>query len=378
MMRKLLLFTSIFVAGSITTLVLSGRMSSSGEFASAADARAPIQGRGMLAATPSTLPDLSSVAERALKVSANIASTEVVRTRTDPWFQMFYGQGPISEQQYQTAGSGVIVSQDGYVLTNNHVVASANAGIVVTLPDNRELKARVIGVDDVTDLAVLKVDATNLPTLPWADSSQLHVAEWVLAVGNPFQFSGTVTLGIISATARPGALLGAATNDLIQTDAAINPGNSGGALVNAKGELVGINSMIYTETGNYVGIGFAIPVNTARQIMDELIKNGSVHWGSIGGVVWQTVDAPTADRAGYGPVAGVFVRRSAGQGGLRSEDIIVGFNGQTITTAEQLSALIIKAAVGSTAKIEVVRGGKHVTLDVPIVNREPQRGRGGR
>ena len=184
------------------------------------------------------------------------------------------------------------MSADGYVLTNTHVIGYAGADIRVTLPGAREMRGKLIGIDDVSDLAVVKVDAQNLETLPWGDSGKLRVAEWVLAVGNPFQLSGTVTLGIISTVNRSAAQVGANT-DFIQTDAAINPGNSGGALVNSRGELIGINTMIYSETGGYQGIGFAIPSNLARRIMDELKATGTVPWGSIGRIRWINVDRAT-------------------------------------------------------------------------------------
>jgi hypothetical protein len=176
----------------------------------------------------------------------------------------------------QSLGSGVIVSADGYVLTNSHVINEGRGEVTVTLPDRREVPAEIIGVDEATDLAVLKIAERNLPTLPWGDSSQLRVAEWVLAIGNPFQLNQTVTLGIVSATGRSLGGRVASYEDFIQTDAAINPGNSGGALINARGELVGINTAIYSESGGYQGIGFAVPSNVARHVMQELIKHGEV------------------------------------------------------------------------------------------------------
>src|SRR5262249_55191150 len=159
-------------------------------------------------------------------------------------------------------GSGVIVRSDGVILTNRHVIGNAAADVRVTLPDGKDYPAKLMGIDEGSDLAVVKVEATKLGTLPWGDSGKLRVAEWVVAIGNPFQFTGTVTLGIVSTKSRSGAAMGA-IGDFIQTDAAINPGNSGGALINARGELIGINTMIYSETGGYQGLGFAIPSNTA-------------------------------------------------------------------------------------------------------------------
>jgi S1-C subfamily serine protease len=221
--------------------------------------------RGLTAAP---LPDLSEVAAQAIQASVNISSTQQV---ADPMMQFIYGSRAVQSQT--SLGSGVIVSEDGLILTNSHVVGSRGAQVRVTTNDNREVAAQIKGIDPYTDLAVLKVDARGLAPLPWGDSSKLRVAEWVLAVGNPFQFNQTVTQGIVSAQNRHDPQL-ATYNDFIQTDAAINPGNSGGALVNSRGELIGINTMIYSETGGYQGIGFAIPVNLAHRILTELVNNG--------------------------------------------------------------------------------------------------------
>jgi S1-C subfamily serine protease len=380
-MRKLLVgvgVCALLACGFIFGLVLSGRLSST-DSPFAASQPQSTAARASLPATAG-LPDLSPVAERALKVAANISSTQIVDNPVARWF---YGNGPWATQESQSVGSGVIVSADGYVLTNNHVVQNVAADIRVTLPDGRDVKGKIVGVDEVTDLAVIKVDAQGLPTIPWGDSANLRVAEWVLAIGNPFQFSKTVTLGIVSAVSRAGTQVGT-YNDLIQTDAAINPGNSGGALVNSRGELIGINSMIYSETGGYQGIGFAIPSNLARQIMTELINNGAVKWGAVSGVArWGTVGADEAKANGYGAFAGVFVRSiyqnsPVAQAGLRPGDIITGFNGQTVTSSEQLDGFIIHAPVGSNAKFDVVRDGKPLTISIPIVSRTQQTVRRGR
>jgi S1-C subfamily serine protease len=231
----------------------------------------------------------------------------------------------------------------------------------------------LIGTDAATDLALLKVDGRDLPTMPWGDSSRLKVAEWVLAIGNPYQLSETVTLGIVSAVGRTN--LGVSTfEDFVQTDAAINPGNSGGALINARGELVGINSMIYSDTGGFLGIGFAIPSNVARDIMQQLIDHGEVRYGSIGRINWRTIDRETAEYNGLGSSAGVMVwaidrGSSAYRAGLRSWDIVVSVNGQRTTDPNQLVRLVWGSPVGGTAQFEVVRRGRQVTIDVPVVAR---------
>jgi S1-C subfamily serine protease len=232
----------------------------------------------------------------------------------------------------------------------------------------------VVGIDQVSDLGVVKVEASGLPTLAWGDSSKLRVAEWVLAVGNPFQLSGTVTLGIVSTVARSGDQVGA-VQDFIQTDAAINPGNSGGALINARGELVGINTMIYSETGGYQGIGFAIPSNKAREIMTELIEHGVVSWGSIGEVSIVMIDAATARRLGFS-TAGALVRSlrrdaSAYQAGLAPGDVIQRINSQAVTGAGQIERVVIQQRIGSTVTLDVVKDdGRRATIQVPVVARE--------
>src|SRR5690606_29965599 len=249
----------LLVAGFAVGLVLSGRLDlTASSSAAPRDVLEETAAPQVDVATPAgaavaapALPSLSAIAERALQVSVNISSTNIVRA--DPYVQFLWGN---QVRAQQSLGSGVVVSSDGLILTNRHVLGDQVRAIRVTLPDGRELPAALVGMDPVSDLAVIKIDETNLQTIPWGDSSQLRVAEWVLAVGNPFQLSGTVTLGIVSTVSRSGDQVGT-VQDFIQTDAAINPGNSGGALISARGELVGINTMIYSETGGYQGIGFA-------------------------------------------------------------------------------------------------------------------------
>jgi serine protease Do len=272
----------------------------------------------------------------------------------------------------------VVVSADGYVLTNNHVVGSARADVRVGLTDKRELRARVIGTDELTDIAVLKLDAANLPVLGWGDSSKLRVAEWVLAIGNPFQLNQTVTLGIVSATNRRLEGRVAGYEDFIQTDAAINPGNSGGALINARGELVGINTAIYSESGGYQGIGFAVPSNLARHVMDDIIKYGGVRRGTIRGIQLQPMTPQIAGELGAPDARGVLiigiVRSSdAYTAGLRQYDIIVSFNNTPIEDASQFIRLLADAEIGSTATLTVFRDGRQTKVSVKIEQAAGQR-----
>jgi len=367
------LFALVLAAGFVGGLVVSGRLSSTGPAAAEpAQAAAPRQNlRPAAALAASQGANLSDVAEAALHASANISSTSIVEM--DPFMQFWYGN---RAQQSQSLGSGVVVSQDGYVLTNKHVIGNAGAEIRVTLQGGRERPAKLIGIDEVSDLAVVKVDAKGLETLPWGDSTKLRVAEFVLAIGNPFQLSGTVTFGIVSTVSRAAEQVGSYQN-FIQTDAAINPGNSGGALVNARGELVGINTMIYSETGGYQGIGFAIPSNSARRIMTELIQNGAVTWGSIGDIAWVDVDEGVAARNDLN-VTGAYVRdisrlSPAYRVGLAPGDIVTSVDGAKVNSGEQIDRAVINKKVGSMIKVAVrKRDGRNVIIDVPIVARQSQ------
>jgi S1-C subfamily serine protease len=362
-----------FAGGVVATRVTDRNSGVEAQAAPSATAQAPATVARSTAArglTAAPLPDLSEVAAQAIQASVNISSTQQV---ADPMMQFIYGSRAVQSQT--SLGSGVIVSEDGLILTNSHVVGSRGAQVRVTTNDNREVAAQIKGIDPYTDLAVLKVDARGLAPLPWGDSSKLRVAEWVLAVGNPFQFNQTVTQGIVSAQNRHDPQL-ATYNDFIQTDAAINPGNSGGALVNSRGELIGINTMIYSETGGYQGIGFAIPVNLAHRILTELVNNGEIVRGWIGSLVPYTVTADQAKRNGLGDVGGVFIYTMSRDdpayvAGLRPRDIVVKFNKTTVTEQSQLQRLIADAPIGSTATLEISRRGERRTLDVAI-ERAPQ------
>jgi Do/DeqQ family serine protease len=386
MLRRLFVVVMSMTLGLMAGLVLTGRMRTAGE-TSAAPAQpdaAPQTARGALAPQPAAgLPDLTNIAQRAISSVTNISSTQVVRTplTNDPFFRFFFREDDLyRERRQQSLGSGVVVSADGYVLTNNHVVGSARADVRVGLTDKRELRARVIGTDELTDIAVLKLDAANLPVLGWGDSSKLRVAEWVLAIGNPFQLNQTVTLGIVSATNRRLEGRVAGYEDFIQTDAAINPGNSGGAVIKERGELVGINTAIYSESGGYQGIGFAVPSNLARHVMDDIIKYGGVRRGTIRGIQLQPMTPQIANELGAADARGVLilgiVRSSdAYAAGLRQYDIIVNFNNTPIEDASQFIRLLADAEIGSTATLTVFRDGRQRTVQVKIEQAAGQRAR---
>ena len=380
MVRRVAVFLSFMTIAFFAGLVVTGRMRTASDSTAATPAAAPQPAARPASSPVGGLPDLTGVAQRAISSVTNISSTQIVRTpnspfANDPFFRFFFNDQDDAfgyrERRAQSLGSGVIVSPDGYVLTNNHVV-DQGVEVTVTMPDQRELRAKVIGTDPATDIAVLKIDAASLPTMPWGDSSQLKVAEWVLAIGNPFQLNQSVTLGIVSATGRrlEGRL--ATYEDFIQTDAAINPGNSGGALVNARGELIGINTAIFSETGGYQGIGFAVPSNLARHVMNELIRYGEVQRGTISGITLQPLTTRLAEQLGAPNTHGMVVvsmqqRSDAYAAGLRPGDVIVSFNGTTIEDQSQLYRLLSDAKIGTTVTLGVLREGRSMSIKVPIV-----------
>jgi Do/DeqQ family serine protease len=387
--RRLILSLVLLTCGFVAGLVITGRLQPAGNDAGAqSPAPPPAVAAPAPAIAAATLPDFSRVAEQTVPAVANISSLQVVRRRNspysnDPFFQFFFGDDDLMGPRRgveRSLGSGVIVSEDGFVLTNNHVVAGESGrislrqlpAVSVALADKREVEAKIVGVDPATDLALLKIDAGRLPTIPWGDSSKLKVAEWVLAIGNPFQLNQTVTLGIVSALGRNNVGI-SAYEDFIQTDAAINPGNSGGALVNARGELVGINTAIFSQSGGYQGIGFAVPSNLARRIVSDLTQYGEVRRGSIGTVMAAPVSTLMAQQLGIPGARGVLIQQmyrnsSAYAGGLRPGDVIVSFNGTAIEDGGQLSRLIQDARIGSTAAVTVMREGERVELKIPITS----------
>jgi len=323
------------------------------------------------------------VISKVVPAVVNIASTKVIKNPqanspmfSDPFFRQFFGdQFPQQfeipkEQRERGLGSGVIVSSDGYVLTNNHVVESAS-DIQVSLSDKREFKAKVIGTDPRTDVAVLKIDATNLPAVVLGDSSKIQVGNFVLAVGNPFGLSQTVTAGIISATGR-GNLGIEDYEDFIQTDASINPGNSGGGLINVNGELIGINTAILTGDGSRgnQGVGFAIPINMARNVMDQILNNGRVIRGYMGAWI-QPVTPEIAEAFGLDQSQGallgdVSMDGPAGKSGLQRGDVILEMNGQPIKETKDFRLKIAMTAPGTTVHLKVFRKGATRDYDVTL------------
>jgi Do/DeqQ family serine protease len=392
-LSRFLFFSLLVSIGFVAGLVLTGRLRSADQVdalpaapaavespAPGSGAAAPPAAQATAAATLTGGPDFTAVAAHTIKAVTNISSLQVVERRdspfaNDPFFQYFFGDADMFGQPSRrelSLGSGVIVSADGYILTNNHVIGRQGRGsqVTVVLGDKREVRAQVVGADDWTDIALLKVNLAGLPVMPWGDSSKLKVAEWVLAIGNPFQLSQTVTLGIVSALGR--ANIGAAAyEDFIQTDAAINPGNSGGALINARGELVGINTAIYSQSGGYQGVGFAVPSNLARRVMDDLVRYGEVRRGSIGRLETIPLTSQLAEQLGADSERGAVVSRmargsAAYEAGLRPGDVIVSFNGKSVDDPGSFLRLLADTQIGSTATIGIVRAGSHMDVKVRV------------
>lgn len=343
------------------------------------------------------LPDFTDLVEQVGPAVVNIRTMERVRNapqgggagpqmdeEMQEFFRRFFGQPmpnvprsprsprPDGEEQPRGVGSGFILSQDGFVMTNAHVVEGADE-VLVTLPDKREFKAKIVGADKRTDVAVVKIDATGLPFVKVGDVGKLKVGEWVMAIGSPFGLENTVTAGIVSAKARD-------TGDylpFIQTDVAINPGNSGGPLVNLRGEVVGINSQIYSRSGGFMGISFAIPMDEAIRVADQLRATGRVSRGRIGVQIDQ-VTKDVAESIGLGKPQGALVRSveagsPADKAGVEAGDIITKFNGQAIDRATDLPRLVGNTKPGSRAAMTVFRRGGSRDLNVQIAEFEAER-----
>jgi serine protease Do len=325
---------------------------------------------------------IADVAEAVVPSVVNISATRTVRQRQqqspfgpmfdDPFFREFFAprHGVPRERQQSSLGSGVIVSADGVILTNHHVIANADE-VQVTTSDGRDYKAEVAGNDPESDLAVLRIvdDVDDLPPLPFGDSASLRLGDLVLAVGNPFGVGQTVTMGIVSAKGRTSVGI-VDYEDFIQTDAAINPGNSGGALVNMRGELVGINTAILSRTGGYQGVGFAIPSEMAEPILGSLLEHGEVVRGWLG-VAIQDLNEELAEALGVPVTRGVVISdvqedSPAARGGLRREDVVVSIDGRPVREASRLRHLVAAAGPTAQMELEVYRGEQKHTLVVPL------------
>lgn len=332
--------------------------------------------------------DLTLAAENSVHAVVHIKSTERSKTRTvqqmPDFFDYFFGDGQGRQRQIQTEprvgfGSGVIISKDGYIVTNNHVIEGADE-ISVTLNDNREFIGRVIGADPSTDLALVKIEGDDFPTLPIGDSDALKVGEWVLAVGNPFNLTSTVTAGIVSAKARSLGVYNGGIESFIQTDAAINKGNSGGALVNAKGELIGINAVLSSPTGAYAGYGFAIPTSIMTKIVGDLKQYGTVQRAILGirgnSLSNKGMSEELQKKAKeLGVNDGVYIDEiidggSAAGADIKVNDVIIGIDGRTVKTMADLQEALARHRPGDKVKVKLIRDKKEKTIDVTLKNEQ--------
>ena len=331
-------------------------------------------------------PDFTYAAESAVEAVVYVEVTVQRRQQyqsIDPFFRFFFGDefGQPQSREQKGSGSGVIIRPDGYIVTNNHVISGAS-NILVTLNNNQQYEATVVGTDPATDVAIIKVDATDLPTIPMGDSDALRLGEWVLAIGSPLgvQLRSTITAGIVSAKGRsmPDYSGEFKIESFIQTDAAVNPGNSGGALVNKKGELVGINTAIVSQTGAYSGYSFAVPVNIVKRVAEDLMDYGSVKRAVLG-VTMGSVDKKIADEMKLSSVSGVYINEvvkgsAAEKAGLQKGDVIVAIDGQKITDASSVQAKVSSYHPGDRAVISYIREGKQKEVTVEFQAAAAQNG----
>ena len=328
----------------------------------------------------------TSIAERVTPTVVTISTRETVSSsefsREVPEnFRRFFRMPRRERRERPGFGSGIIMTADGYILTNHHVAGSADE-ITVILNDNQEFDARLVGTDSLTDVAVIKIDAEGLASAPVGDSDGVQIGEWVMAVGAPLNLRSTVTSGIVSALGRNLNVIsdrsGFAIEDFIQTDAAINPGNSGGALINLDGKVIGVNTAIASGTGGFVGYGFAIPINLARKVMDDIITHGRVRRGFLG-INLRSVDASLADAFGLdGPrgvlIGNVFSDTPADAAGLKDEDIILSIDGKPVDRPNQVQSLIARKHPDETVSLEIRRKNRTITLPVKLGEKPEQIG----
>ena len=396
--KIILLATGSAILGSVATTVAMKQVlfSDNSETISSYNGGNAVKGLFQVSQSPVQSTDFTAAAENTINGVVSIKSYATPRGYSqggnggffnDPFFEYFFGspnsgqrrqqQQQQPKQQQMGLGSGVIISSDGYIVTNNHVIDDAER-LEVTLNDNRTFDATVIGSDSMTDLALIKIDAKDLPVIPMGDSDALKVGEWVLAVGNPFGFTSTVTTGIVSAKARS---IGSATHSgrpmgieaYIQTDAAVNPGNSGGALVNLHGELIGINTAIYSQTGNYAGYSFAIPTSIVKKIASDLRQFGTVQRAVLGIGISDLTNEIAKEKDITAVTKGVYVgsvsdRSSAKEAGITEGDVIVKINDVVTDNVAQLQEQVSKYRPGDKIKVSYIRDNKPFTVEVKLLN----------
>jgi len=341
----------------------------------------PVEFSNVSSPVPSNVPDFTYAADKAVHAVVHIRSsvTRMSSGRSstgDPFFDFFFGdRGYQQPQKQEGIGSGVIISSDGFIVTNNHVIDGADE-IEVTLNDKRSFKASLIGTDPTTDIALLKIESTGLPIISFGNSDNLKVGEWVLAVGNPFNLSSTVTAGIVSSKSRSIGIISNGKNTMgiesfIQTDAAVNPGNSGGALVNTRGELIGINTAIASKTGSYTGYSFAVPVSIVNKVVTDIKQYGSVQRALLG-ITIQNIDANLSKEKGISLngvyVAGVGEKSAASEAGIKEGDVITKINDVKVESVSSLQEQVNKYRPGDKIKVSLLRGEEEKVFSVTLKN----------
>ncbi len=341
----------------------------------------PVQKASLNSYAFSTGPDFNQAAEKTIHAVVHIKTQYTYKNSYydqffgyDPFFN-FFNQHPYGNSVLSASGSGVLISENGYIVTNNHVVSDATQ-IEVTLNDKRTYTATLVGTDKGTDLALIKIDESNLPFISYGNSDGLKIGEWVLAVGNPFNLTSTVTAGIVSAKARDINILGDNTSveSFIQTDAAVNPGNSGGALVNVNGELIGINAAIATNTGSFAGYSFAIPSNIVRKVIADIMEFGQVQRAFMG-INFSDIDSKLAKTMGLKDLKGVYVvsvyeNGASFKAGIRQGDIITKINDMPINSQSELKEMLIRQRPGDKVDVSIIHDNEEKTMTVVLENRE--------
>lgn len=317
--------------------------------------------------------DFTVVAEKSIHAVVHVKNLSTKTSRSNPLYEFFYGQSGGTERQVVGSGSGVIISSDGYIITNNHVIKGARK-LEVTLNNKETYEAEVVGADESTDIALLKINKADLPYLPFGDSDHVRVGEWVLAVGNPFNLTSTVTAGIVSAKARDINIMNnnKVIESFIQTDAAVNPGNSGGALVNTRGNLIGINTAISSQTGSYIGYSFAVPSNIAKKVIEDILEFGNVQRAYLG-INYEELNSEKASEFGIGRTEGVLITRILDQGaakeaGLMVNDIIIKMDNVKISNFSDLQGFLGSKRPGDDVKVTILRDEVNKVLPLKLKN----------
>jgi serine protease Do len=325
------------------------------------------------AASPAENTDFTEIAEKTVHAVVHVKNVALSPSSVNPLMEFFYGPSGENRQTVVGTGSGVIISADGYIITNNHVIAGARK-LEITLNNKSTYQADVVGVDESSDIALLKINATNLPYLPFGNSDNLRVGEWVLAVGNPFNLTSTVTAGIVSAKARDINISNNSNKieSFIQTDAAVNPGNSGGALVNVRGELIGINTAISSQTGSYIGYSFAVPSNISKKVIEDILEFGNVQRAYLG-INYEELDSSKATDFGVSTTEGVIITRvidsgAAKEAGLQANDIITKMDNVRIANFSDLQGFLGSKRPGDMVKVSVLRNGDINVIPVKLKN----------